>query len=100
MELKRLFHGLTPSITGSLILANLDIDILSGFLEFRDLPVLIFEDQPVEHRLQLDLLLDPLLLLDVPPLLPGDAELKIETGNEISGRIRNREMLFQGLRKI
>ena len=59
--------------------ANLYVDVLPGFPEFCDFSVPVFEDQPVEHRLQLDLLLDPLLLLDVPPLLPGDSELKIET---------------------
>lgn len=60
-----------------------NINILPRVPELFDLPVLIVQNEPVEIGLQLDLLMNPLLLLNVPASLPGDPQLHCDVVAEV-----------------
>ncbi len=51
------------------------VHVLARLPQLLRLPVFILQDEPVEVGQQLDLLVDPLLLLLAPALLAGDPQL-------------------------
>ncbi len=64
-------------------LAYLNLYVLAGFSQLVNFSVPVFQNQPVQIGLKLDLLLYSLLLLDVPSLLSCDPELHCNVVSEV-----------------